>query len=111
MKKTIMVLTVLSLVVVGLIGTGAIASAAPPDRGEVYVTSLDETFYTFVTPDTLHYNGHNAKSFQELTDEGAIYGPGVPGHHGGRWWVDANGNGQIDMGEEAVHCPLVGKVK
>lgn len=108
MKKTIMVLTVLLIVVVGLIGTGAIALAAPPDAGTISTSEGD--YYTFVTPDTLFYNGHNANSFQAVAGS-EVLGPG-PGFRGGRWFVDANGNGQYDEGEAvAVHCPLAGPVK
>ena len=35
------------------------------------------------------------------------YGPGDRGYLGGRWWLDANGNGAMDEGETFV-CPLLG---
>ena len=42
------------------------------------------------------------------------YGPGQPGHLGGRWWIDTNGDGVMDepTGEEESDvyflCPLLG---
>lgn len=35
------------------------------------------------------------------------YGPGDPGYLGGRWWLDANGNNEMDPGETFL-CPLLG---
>ena len=37
------------------------------------------------------------------------FGPGDPGYVGGRWWVDANGNGEMDEGDAFFSCPLLGK--
>ena len=49
--------------------------------------------------------------FQELipTDAGltTAYGPGDVGYLGGRWWLDGNGNREIDSGETFL-CPLLG---
>jgi hypothetical protein len=36
------------------------------------------------------------------------YGPGDPGYVGGRWWVDANGNNEMDEGDVFFLCPLLG---
>lgn len=36
------------------------------------------------------------------------YGPGDVGYLGGRWWVDANGNGEQDEGDDYFMCPLLG---
>ena len=36
------------------------------------------------------------------------FGPGDPGHRGGRWWVDDNGNGEMDMEDVYFLCPLLG---
>jgi hypothetical protein len=36
------------------------------------------------------------------------FGPGDPGYVGGRWWVDANGNNQMDEGDTFFLCPLLG---
>jgi hypothetical protein len=53
-----------------------------------------------------------AGPFQELTAVGADhftdYGPGDEGYVGGRWWVDANGNGTMDADDVFFICPLLG---
>ena len=36
------------------------------------------------------------------------YGPGDPGYVGGRWWMDANNNGEMDEGDAFFSCPLLG---
>jgi hypothetical protein len=36
------------------------------------------------------------------------FGPGDPGHRGGRWWIDENGNGEMDDGDVYFSCPLLG---
>ena len=35
-------------------------------------------------------------------------GPGDPGYRGGRWWVDANGDGIQNEGDAFFMCPLLG---
>ena len=36
------------------------------------------------------------------------FGPGGPGHHGGRWWIDVNGNQEMDGDDRYFSCPLLG---
>jgi hypothetical protein len=36
------------------------------------------------------------------------FGPGDPGYVGGRWWVDGNGNGEMDDEDVYFLCPLLG---
>jgi hypothetical protein len=35
------------------------------------------------------------------------FGPGDVGYHGGRWWVDANGDGAQNAGDAFFMCPLL----
>jgi hypothetical protein len=50
--------------------------------------------------------------FQQLipTDDGLVtaYGPGDPGYVGGRWWVDVNGDGEMNEDDAFFLCPLLG---
>ncbi len=51
--------------------------------------------------------------FQQLDpscDEGLCteYGPGDPGHFGGRWWIDINENDEMDEDDSFFSCPLLG---
>ena len=84
------------------------------DPGLIYVTSQGMTYYTIVpyAGGSLRYNGNNGISFQPIdpttTPASTPYGPGDPGYRGGRWWVDVNGNGEMDP-EGTDHyflCPL-----
>ncbi len=97
----------------------ALAGGGPPPVDEdgdrvrvvVYVESQG-LFYESIVGPALPANG----PFQELRPgEGpggslaTEFGPGDPGYVGGRWWVDANGNGEMDEGDAFFSCPLLGK--
>jgi len=95
-----------------LAGTMATAVAADRTTGRgtgpvIYVTTLGLYFDSIVLTDL-----PNSGSFQELkpgvhgleTD----YGPGTPGHLGGRWWIDVNGDGIQNDGDRFFLCPLLG---
>ena len=36
------------------------------------------------------------------------FGPGTPGHRGGHWRIDADGDGEISEGDPLFPCPLLG---
>jgi hypothetical protein len=69
----------------------------------VYVTSQGLYYDTFVTAERLPMNGR----FQLLANGQTEFGPGDPGYLGGRWWVDVNGNGMQDEGDDFLLCPLL----
>ena len=72
--------------------------------GVVYVSSQGLYYDTFVSAATLPQHG----PFQLLEDGVTEFGPGDTGYLGGRWWVDANGNGVQDDGDAFLLCPLLG---
>lgn len=37
-----------------------------------------------------------------------MFGPGDVGCLGGRWWVDVNGDGEMNDGDHFFLCPLLG---
>ena len=82
----------------------------------VYVTSQGLYFDSIVTTDPLPMKGPFQQLFPPGTNpdwpEGTTlsteFGPGNSGHVGGRWWVDANGNGEMDEGDAFFSCPLLG---
>ena len=97
----------------------AMAGGGPPpvdDAGDrvrvvVYVESQG-LFYESIVGPALPANG----PFQQLRPgEGpggtlaTEFGPGDHGYVGGRWWVDANGSGEMDEGDAFFSCPLLGK--
>jgi len=71
--------------------------------GAVYVSSQGLYYDTFVTIQQLPMNGR----FQRLEGGVTEFGPGDAGYLGGRWWIDANGNGVQDEGDAFVLCPLL----
>lgn len=74
----------------------------------IYVLSHDLYYDSILLTDLPPMKGR----FQELvmTEDGPVteFGPGDHDHVGGRWWVDANGNGEMDYGDAYFMCPLLG---
>jgi hypothetical protein len=76
-------------------------------RPVVYVTSQG-LFYDSIIVATLPLQG----PFQQLEMAGPSglqteFGPGDTGYLGGRWWVDVNGNDDMDVGDMYFLCPLL----
>jgi len=72
--------------------------------GVVYVSSQGLYYDTFVSADELPMRGR----FQLLDAGVTEFGPGDPGYLGGRWWIDANGDGYQNEGDVFLLCPLLG---
>lgn len=87
--------------------SGANALAAKGGRagaiGVVYVSGQGLYYDTFVTKDPLPMQGR----FQPLVNGTTPWGPGDPEYLGGRWWVDANGDGVQNTGDHFFLCPLL----
>jgi hypothetical protein len=85
----------------------AVANRGNGALGVVYVTSQGLFYDTFVSAQSLPPKG----PFQLLVDGMTEFGPGNPGYLGGRWWIDANGNGEMDPpgadGDVYLLCPLL----
>ncbi len=116
MKRTLAVAAVTALLMT--VAAPALAGGGPPPgvpggeraRVVVYVESQGLFYDSIVGPD-LPAKG----PFQQLRPGegpgGALatdFGPGDPGYVGGRWWVDVNGNGEMDDGDHFFSCPLLG---
>jgi hypothetical protein len=102
-RKSLLVLLVLVAVLALAIPAYAKGGRAGA-IGVVYVSSQGLYYDTFVTAESLPMHG----PFQLLVDGVTEFGPGDPGYVGGRWWVDANGNGVQDEGDTFLLCPLLG---
>ena len=74
----------------------------------VYVTSQGLFFDSIVTT-MLPPKGPFQKL--EMTGPSGLqteFGPGDRGYVGGRWWVDVNGDDEMDGGDLYFSCPLLG---
>lgn len=78
------------------------------DGPVIYVRSQNLYYDSIITADPLPPNGPFQKL--EMGDHGleTDLGPGDPGYVGGRWWLDVNGNGEMDSGDHYFLCPLLG---
>jgi hypothetical protein len=124
LRKTALIpfVVALSLVVAGLV----LAGGGPVPRNEdgtrirpvVYVTNQGLYFDSIVGPN-LPMEGPFQRLFPPhanpdwdgetlSTELSTEFGPGDPGHVGGRWWVDVNGNEEMDEGDAFFSCPLLG---
>lgn len=110
-KISIVTLVIVLSLVFAIPAFAGAPSEAPPPRTQVYVTSQDKVFDSIVLG-SLPFNGQD--NFQKLEMGGPVglqteFGPGDPGYFGGRWWVDANMNGEMDQGDTFFLCPLIGE--
>ena len=122
MKKALIGMIIISIfVAVNAVTVFAGGGPVPRDddgnriRPVIYVTSQGLYYDSIVGP-ALPYEG----PFQQLFPPGANpdwpdgetlsteFGPRDMGYVGGRWWVDANGNNQMDEGDAFFMCPLLG---
>ena len=106
MKRRLGVILVV-LIIALLAVVPASAQREPPGRGAagtIFVTSQGLYYDTYTVADPLPFQG----KFQLLANGQTEFGPGDPGYLGGRWWVDSNGNGEMDAGDHYFLCPLLG---
>ena len=122
MKKALIGMIIISIfVAVNAVPVFAGGGPVPRDedgkriRPVIYVTNQDLYYDSIVGP-ALPQRGPFQQLFPPGTNPGwpdgetlsTEFGPGTPGHKGGRWWVDANGNGEMDEGDAFFSCPLLG---
>jgi hypothetical protein len=108
MKRKVVVLgLVLVLGILTAVPAFAAAGGRPGSDVVIYVTSQGLYYDSIVGPD-LPAKGRFQKL--EIGPDGlqTEFGPGDVGYLGGRWWLDANGNGMMDEGDAFFSCPLLG---
>ena len=110
---------IVTMALIGAISTlsaGAIAKDRMTGRGTgpiVFVTSTG-LFYDSIVLADLPNKGRFQKLEPGVGPSGlqTEFGPGAYEYVGGRWWVDANGNGEMDGagegGDAYFLCPLLG---
>lgn len=88
-----------------------VESAYANGRGDgpvVYVTSQGLYYDSIVVVDSLPQKGNFQQLSTGMNGLETEFGPGDPGHLGGRWWIDLNGNHVQDAGDKFFLCPLLG---
>jgi hypothetical protein len=105
-KKMIISGTLCVIMLVALFSTIQVFAGGRGSGPIIYVTSQGLFYDSIVTADPLPNKG----PFQLLLVDPGIgliteYGPGDPGYVGGRWALDADGDGNI---EKYFSCPLLG---
>lgn len=111
-KKSAIILLVVAISLVAVVP--AFAGGGPPPgvpgeraRPVVYVESQGLYYDSIVGPN-LPMKGRFQKLYvgdNGLTTE---FGPGDQEFVGGRWWMDVNGDGEMDEGDAFFSCPLLG---
>ncbi|MHC4974351.1 MAG: hypothetical protein ACYTG3_18675 [Planctomycetota bacterium] len=91
-----------------LVGATAAQAKGRGDGPVIYVVSQGLYYDSIVTADPLPPRG----PFQQLEMVPGIgltteYGPGDPQYVGGRWWMDANADGEMNAGDLFFSCPLL----
>jgi hypothetical protein len=94
-----------------LISTNAFAKERTTGRGTgpvIFVTSQSLYFDSIVVVDPLPMHGNFQQLIPGENGLSTEFGPGTPGHLGGRWWVDLNDDNIMDGGDHFFLCPLLG---
>jgi len=108
--------SIIAMTAASVYANGHSKGIGKPGKATVYVTSQNLYYGTLVLKE-LPYN--QTENFQLLEMAGPTglqteFGPTDTGYFGGRWWVDANGNGMMDAepveegGDAYFLCPLLG---
>ena len=91
--------------------TVAIPQAEAGGRGDgpiIYVRSQGLFFDSIIAANNLPDNGPFQKLEMGPNGLETDFGPGDEGFAGGRWWLDLNGNGEMDDDDKYFGCPLLG---
>jgi len=100
-------------IVFALMGFYGVADAKPGNRGDlvIYVTSQELYYDSILAAPMLPPHGP-FQLLEPTAGPGGIpqteFGPGDRGYVGGRWWVDVNGNTEMDEEDAYFSCPLLG---
>ena len=111
MKSINLICSVLVVSAALLINTNAFAKKRDTGRGTgpvVFVTSQDLYYDSIVVVDPLPMHGNFQQLIPGENGLSTEFGPGTPGHLGGRWWIDLNGDNVMNAGDKFFLCPLLG---
>ena len=110
MLKKFSALSVVSAL--AMLGAVTAMSSTAHARGSVegpviYVTGHG-LYYDSIVLTELPSKGPFQKLVVDGDDLSTEFGPGDQEYVGGRWWVDVNGNDEMDDGDAYFSCPLLG---
>jgi len=111
MKISTLLSTALLISTAMIIDSTAYAGERTTGRGTgpiVFVTSQDLYFDSIVVVDPLPMHGNFQQLIPTMDGLTTEFGPGQPGHLGGRWWIDVNGDSVMDSSDKYFLCPLLG---
>ena len=74
----------------------------------IFVTSQGLYFDSIVVGGALPQHGNFQQLMPGMNGLETEFGPGEPGHLGGRWWLDKNNDSVMDAGDVYFLCPLLG---
>ena len=74
----------------------------------IYVTSQGLYYDSVVLGELPAMKGRYQQLVPTMYGLETEWGPGDHGHVGGRWWLDANENGEMDYEDMYFMCPLLG---
>lgn len=90
--------------------TAAYAADRTTGRGTgpvIYVTSQG-LYYDSIALTDVPNKGRFQQLIPGMNGLETDFGPGQPGHLGGRWWLDLNGDSVMNEGDKFFLCPLLG---
>jgi hypothetical protein len=113
MSTKLSFLAVLLAVTAAILAAAVTKHATANGRGSgpiVYVTSQGLFYDSIVLTDLPQQGPFQLLEMGGPGPDGLFteFGPGDPGYLGGRWWVDGNGNGEMDEEDAFFMCPLLG---
>ena len=108
MKSTAALLGAIVLAGGTMLTPGSAGAKGRGDGPVVYVTSQDLYYDSIVVADPLPQKGYFQQLIPGMNGLETEFGPGDPGHRGGRWWIDVNGDNVQDAGDRFFLCPLLG---
>ena len=111
MKSIKLICTAVVVSAALLINTTAFAKERTTGRGTgpvIFVTSQGLYFDSIVVADPLPMRGNFQQLIPGMNGLSTEFGPGTPGHLGGRWWVDLNDDNIMDEDDHFFLCPLLG---
>lgn len=110
--KSFKILLGISIAATMLTVTGtALAKDRDTGRGTgpvIYVTSQGLYYDSVVLGELPAMKGRYQQLVPTMYGLETEWGPGDHGHVGGRWWLDANENGEMDYDDMYFMCPLLG---